>query len=190
MKKKMIFLAAVLTLSVTALSISALERANADRIPEEVLQMIKNRNIAYSLAKDYYSINEKGFAVNYIKEPIENESYDNLTDLFYKQDHWLFILEKNGRSEGTIVVGKENGRYQVLVWGEPGEMFYHTLALADPSGEKDVTVLHYAGHYYLMKNDQLFQVPRTKLEYERNPYAMDTPMESKDFLKLVLNNKN
>lgn len=190
MKKKMIFLAAVLTLSVTALSISALERANADRIPEEVTQLIEDRNSAYALAKDYSSVPEKGFSVNYIKEIDEDESFSDLSDLFYKQDHWLFILEKNGRSEGTIVVGKENGRYQVLVWGEPGEMFYHTLALADPSGEKDVTVLHYAGHYYLMKNDQLFQVPRTKLEYERNPYAMDTPMESKDFLKLVLNNKN
>ena len=64
------------------------------------------------------------------------------------------------------------------------------LSIAGPSDKNDLTVLHYAGHYYLMKNDQLFQVPRTKLEYERNPYAMDTPTESKDFLKLVLNNKN
>lgn len=190
MKKKMILLAAVLTLSLSALSIFALTRTKENRIPEEVLQMIKNRNIAYSLAKDYYSINEKGFAVNYIKEPVENESYDNLTDLFYKQDHWLFILEKSGSSEGTILIGKEYSKYQVLAWGEPGEMFYHTLALADPSGEKDITVLHYAGHYYLMKNSQLFQVPKTRMEYEINPYAMDTPMESKDFLKLVLNNKN
>ena len=190
MRMKMILLAAALTLSLTALSISALERAKADQIPKEVTQLIEDRNTTYSLAKDYYSVHEKGFAVNYIKEPVENKSYDNLTDLFYKQDHWLFILEKNGRSEGTIVVGKENGRYQVLVWGEPGEMFYHTMALADPSGEKDVTVLHYAGHYYLMKNDQLFQAPKTRMEYEVNPYAMDTPMESKDFLKLVLNNKN
>ena len=190
MKKKMILLAAALTLSLTALSISALERSKADQIPKEVTQLIEDRNTTYSLAKDYYSVHEKGFSVNYIKEIDEDESFSDLSDLFYKQDHWLFILEKNGRSEGTIVVGKENGRYQVLVWGEPGEMFYHTLALADPSGEKDVTVLHYAGHYYLMKNDQLFQVPKTRMEYERNPYAMDTPMESKDFLKLVLNNKN
>ncbi|WP_313126992.1 hypothetical protein [Proteiniclasticum ruminis] len=38
------------------------------------------------------------------------------------------------------------------------------LSIAGPSDKSDLTVLHYAGHYYLMKNDQLFQVPRTKLE--------------------------
>ncbi|HBW13616.1 MAG TPA: hypothetical protein DEF30_07355 [Proteiniclasticum sp.] len=190
MKRNMILLAAVLTFSLTALSISSLQRAKADQIPKEVTQLIEDRNSTYTLAKDYYSVHEKGFSVHYIKETDKDESYSDLSDLFYKQDHWLFILEKSGSSEGTILIGKEYSKYQVLAWGEPGEMFYHTLALADPSGEKDVTVLHYAGHYYLMKNDQLFQVPRTKLEYERNPYAMDTPMESKDFLKLVLNNKN
>lgn len=190
-KKFIVFAVLSMALILSGVLIFATDAVSVDKIPKEVVQIIENKKIGYSLAKDYYTIGEKGFSVNYIRSIAEDQTYASLDDLLYKQDHWLFVLEQDSVSVGTILIGKESGKYEVLVWGESGEMFYHTLALADPSGKNEVTLLSYAGNYYFINSShEVYQVPRTKMEYDVNPYVLDTPIPVQIFLDLVLNNKN
>lgn len=193
MKRKTILITCIMMLLLTALSILAMERTPKNKIPDEVLQMVKNRNTANSLAKGYYTINEQGFQAHYIADIEESKTYKRLKDLLYPVDHWLFVAELDGRPDSILHLGKTNeymSKYSTLAFTGGGEMFYHTLALADPSGKNDVVLLHYAGNYYFMRDDLLYLVPKSKSDYEMNPYVADTPIKSADFLKLVLNNKN
>lgn len=162
---------------------------NTDKIPQEVLDMVENRRVMHSLTKEKLTIGEKGYGVNYINELKLKENAKTLKDLMKKEEHWQYIIENKGESYLSMLVGKHQGKYDVLMYGDDAEMFYHTLSLADPSNTGKVELLAYGGENYIIDQEyQVYQIPRTRTDYERNPEIFDSPISEKICIDLILEN--
>ena len=178
-----------LTLLLSAIAVFALDQKNSSEVPQQVLDMVENRRIVHSLTKEQYTIGEKGFRMHYINDVDLEKSYKSVKDLMTEEEQWLYIIEYKDDSHISMLIGKHQGKYDVLMHGGGAEMFYHTLKLADSSNFSTPDLLSYAGHYYLINSkSQVFQIPGTRKDYERNPELFDTPISEEDCLKLILEN--
>ena len=158
-------------------------------IPKQVLDLVENLRTGHSLTKEKYSIGEKGYKVNYIGEIDLSRNYESMHDIMEEKEEWLFIVEDKEESYYSILIGKDRGRYTVLMSGGAAEMFYHTLSLADPDRTGEIDLLFYGGDQYLInERSRVYQIPSTGIEYERNPEIFDRPLDEKICLELILKN--
>lgn len=191
MRKRIILpMVLALTLMMSYIAVSANERRNRSDVPQQVLELVENHRITYSLTKEKYTIGEKAYKVNYIKELDLNEEYPSLKNLMEeKVDQWLYIVEDKGDSHAQMLIGRQEGRYQVLMSGGSAEMFYHTLSLADRSLFSEADLLSYGGDLYLLNHkDEVFQVPATRTDYLKNPDLYDTPLSGEVSRDMILRN--
>ena len=166
-------------------------KGNTDEIPQQVLDMVENRRIMHSLTKEKLTIGDKGFRVNYIDDLKLKENALTLKELMKKEEQWLYIIEKQGESYLSMLVGKHQGKYNVLVYGGDAEMFYHILSLAGPPTSGKIELLSYGGDYYIINQDsQVYQIPQTRTEYEKNPDLFDSPISEKTCAELIYENYN
>ena len=166
-------------------------KGSAGEIPQQVLDMVENRRVMNSLTKEKYTIGEKGYRVNHIDFDKLYMSEPSLEKLMTEEERWLFIIENKGSSYLSMLIGKYQGKYDVLMYGGGAEMFYHTLALADPMKTGKVDLLAYGGDYYFISEEsQIYQIPDTRSQYERNPSLFDHPISEKIGVDLILANYN
>lgn len=164
-------------------------KGSAGEIPQQVLDMVENRRVMNSLTKEKYTIGEKGYRVNHIDFDKLYMSEPSLEKLMTEEERWLFIIENKGSSYLSMLIGKYQGKYDVLMYGGGAEMFYHTLALADPMKTGKVDLLAYGGDYYFISEEsQIYQIPDTRSQYERNPSLFDHPISEKIGVDLILAN--
>lgn len=158
-------------------------------IPKQVLDLVENLRTGHSLTKEKYSIGEKGYKVNYIGEIDLSRNFESMNDIMEEKEEWLFIVEDNGESHYSILIGKDRGRYTVLMSGGAAEMFYHSLSLADPDRSGEIDLLFYGGDQYLInERGRVYQIPATRMDYERNPDIFDRSLDEKICLELILKN--
>ncbi|MBO1264303.1 hypothetical protein J3A84_04520 [Proteiniclasticum sp. SCR006] len=155
-------------------------------IPKQVLDLVENLRTGHSLTKEKYSIGEKGYKVNYIGEIDLSRNYESMNQIMEEKEEWLFIVEDKGESHYSILIGKDRGRYTVLMSGGAAEMFYHSLSLADPDRSGEIDLLFYGGDQYLInERAMVYQIPATRMDYERNPDIFDRPLDEKICLELI-----
>ncbi|MFH5836731.1 hypothetical protein ACHAL6_11730 [Proteiniclasticum sp. C24MP] len=158
-------------------------------IPKQVLDLVENLRAGHNLTKEKYTIGEKGYKVNYIREIDLSRNYESMNDIMEEKEEWLFIVEDKKESYYSILIGKDWGRYTVLMSGGAAEMFYHTLSLADPDRTGEIDLLFYGGDQYLInERHMVYQIPATRMDYERNPEIFDRPLDEKICLELILVN--
>ena len=164
-------------------------KGSVGEIPQQVLDMVENRRIMHSLTKEKYTIGEKGYRVNYIDFDKLNMSDPSLENLMTQEEQWLFIIENKGSSYLSMLIGKYEGKYDVLMYGGGAEMFYHSLSLADPLKTGKADLLAYGGDYYFINEEsQVYQIPNTRSSYERNPALFDHPISGKIGVDMILAN--
>lgn len=189
--KKRIILLAVLSIIFIGTLIMVNQYRHKDRagVPQQVLDIVENQRTIHSLLKEKSTISVNGFRVNYIKDIDLEKEYHTVRDLMEEEEHWLYIIEVNGNSSEAMLIGKEQGKYDVLMYGGGAEMFYHTLALSNNSRFSRIDFLSYGGKYYFInKKDQVFQVPSTESTYMLNSELYDTPLSGEVCMGLILNN--
>lgn len=167
-----------------------LETGNQMEVPKQVLDLVEGLRVGHSLTKEKYTIGEKGYRVNYIGEIDLEKKYASMKDLMEEKEEWLFIVEDQGESHYSILIGKDRGRYSVLMSGGGAEMFYPTLSLMDPKKTGGLELLSYGGDQYLISEDGLvYQIPMTRTDYERDPEMFDTPLPEDVCIELILENQ-
>ena len=158
-------------------------------IPQQVLDLVENLRAGHNLTKEKYTIGEKGYRVNYIGEIDLSRNISSMNDIMEEKEEWLFIVEDKDESYYSILIGKDRGRYTVLMSGGGAEMFYHSLSLADPDRTGEIDLLFYGGDQYLInERGRVYQIPATRMDYERNPDIFDRPLDEKICLELILEN--
>lgn len=158
-------------------------------IPQQVLDLVENLRAGHNLTKEKYTIGEKGYRVNYIGEIDLSRNISSMNDIMEEKEEWLFIVEDKDESYYSILIGKDRGRYTVLMSGGGAEMFYHSLSLADPDRTGEIDLLFYGGDQYLInERGRVYQIPATRMDYERNLDIFDRPLDEKICLELILEN--
>lgn len=167
----------------------ASDKGDTGEIPQQVLEMVENRRIVNSLTKEGYTIGEKGYRMNYIDFDQLNKGDLSLKKMMRKEEQWLYIIEDKGSSYMSMLIGKHQGKYDVLVYGGGAEMFYHTLSLADPSMTGKADLLAYGGDYYFIDElSRVYQIPKTRAYYEENPVLFDHPISEEIAIEIILAN--